>query len=338
MKKICFVLFFLLTFPAFVLAQQSLTIYAQENEKSKVRGTITYADFVEELPIPKKKKKKTIYVKNKKGKKKKKVIYEEITPKEPPTFIPVKTKFGKGFVRRAEFARFKEKASDLSGRYASVSGHVILEKSPNSPGKFNVTIQNGPLDGRAEIAFGNAPIINAGEHKRFQYSEPGCKIDVDLYQRKVRVAQQGCTEYNYGNYTLAGVYDRFSERSRKAEVFNEPERKAKFKKFVWCPEGSFSCEKIRDEDDCTVEIVWSAGGTGVIERRCDDRVHKYRPFERMIPAKKDFLNGEKPIIWKTKRTDMSNEWMLWYYYPKAERYKMVRAGSREDAAYMEIYE
>jgi hypothetical protein len=35
---------------------------------------------------------------------------------------------------------------------------------------------------------------------------------------------------------------------------------------------------------------------------------------------------------------MSNEWMLWYYYPKAERYKMVRAGNREDAAYMEIYE
>ena len=58
MKKICFVLFFLLTFPAFVLAQQSLTIYAQENENSKVRGTITYADFVEELPIPKKKKKR----------------------------------------------------------------------------------------------------------------------------------------------------------------------------------------------------------------------------------------------------------------------------------------
>ena len=75
MKKICFILFFLLTFPAFVLAQQRLTIYAKENENSKVRGTITYADFVEELPIPKKKKKKTIYVKNKKGKKKKKVIY-----------------------------------------------------------------------------------------------------------------------------------------------------------------------------------------------------------------------------------------------------------------------
>ena len=33
MKKICFILFFLLTFPAFVLAQQSLTIYAKENEK-----------------------------------------------------------------------------------------------------------------------------------------------------------------------------------------------------------------------------------------------------------------------------------------------------------------
>ena len=35
---------------------------------------------------------------------------------------------------------------------------------------------------------------------------------------------------------------------------------------------------------------------------------------------------------------MSGEWMIWYYYPKAERLKMVRAGMREDIAYMEIYE
>lgn len=338
MKKSYIFLFLVFFFPGFLFAQQSLPVYASANDKAKVRGEITYADIVEELPIPKKKKKKVIYVKNKKGKKKRKVIYEEFTPKEPPAFIPVKTRFGKGYVRRADFARFKERAADLSGRYASTSGHVILEKSPNSPGKFNVTIQNGPVRERAEIAFGNAKITDVGGHKRFHFEEPGCKVDIDLYQRKVRVAQQGCAEYNVGRYTLAGVYDRYEERVRKAEVFSEPEQRKKFKKFVWCPEGPYSCEKVRDEDDCTVEIVWSAGGNGTIERRCEDRVHKYRPFERVIPAKKDFLNGEKPIIWKTKRTDMSNEWMLWYYYPKAERYKMVRAGSRDDAAYMEVYE
>ena len=334
-KIIIFLLFFL---PAFLFAQQSITVYAKANEKSKVKGQITYVDSVEELPIPKKKKKKVVYVKNKKGKKKRKVIYEEVTPKEPPTFIPVKTKFGKGFVRRAEFARFKERAADLSGKYSSSTGYIILEKSPNSAGKFNVTIQNGPIQGRAEIAIGNLQITNAGEHKRFHYEELGCKIDIDLYQRKVRVVQKGCEEYNVAGFTLAGTYDSYEELVRKAEVFSEPEHRNKFRKYVWCPEGPYSCEKIRDEDGCSVEIVWSAGGKGIIERRCDERVHKYRPFERVIPRKQDFYNGEKPIIWKTKRTDMANEWMLWYYYPKAERYKMIKAGSRDDAAYMEVYE
>ena len=30
--------------------------------------------------------------------------------------------------------------------------------------------------------------------------------------------------------------------------------------------------------------------------------------------------------------------MFWYFYPKAERFKMMRAGMREETAYMEIYE
>ena len=48
--------------------------------------------------------------------------------------------------------------------------------------------------------------------------------------------------------------------------------------------------------------------------------------------------GEKPIALKTKRTDMSGEWMNWYFYPRAGRFKMMRSGQRYDAAYMEIYE
>ena len=46
--------------PAFLFAQQSITVYAKANEKSKVKGQITYVDSVEELPIPKKKKKKVV--------------------------------------------------------------------------------------------------------------------------------------------------------------------------------------------------------------------------------------------------------------------------------------
>ena len=69
-KKI--IIFLLFCLPAFLFAQQSITVYAKANEKSKVKGQITYVDSVEELPIPKKKKKKVVYVKNKKGKKKRK--------------------------------------------------------------------------------------------------------------------------------------------------------------------------------------------------------------------------------------------------------------------------
>jgi hypothetical protein len=58
----------------------------------------------------------------------------------------------------------------------------------------------------------------------------------------------------------------------------------------------------------------------------------------MIPRKRDFYKGEKPVVIKTKRTDMAGEWMIWYFYAKAERLKMVRAGMNEETAYMEIYE
>lgn len=57
-------------------------------------------------------------------------------------------------------------------------------------------------------------------------------------------------------------------------------------------------------------------------------IHKYRPMERMIPHKSDFYRGEKPVMLKTKRMDMSNEWMVWSYYPKAKRFKMTRLGAR----------
>ena len=94
---------------------------------------------------------------------------------------------------------------------------------------------------------------------------------------------------------------------------------------------------MKDENG-PVFITWSKGGKGFIERKAGETVHTYRPFEHVIPHKREFYKGEKPIAIKTKRTDMSGEWMIWYYYPKAERFKMVRAGMRYDIAYMEIYE
>ena len=72
--------------------------------------------------------------------------------------------------------------------------------------------------------------------------------------------------------------------------------------------------------------------------KAGEDVHVYRPFEHMIPRKRDFYKGEKPVVIKTKRTDMAGEWMIWYFYAKAERLKMVRAGMNEETAYMEIYE
>ena len=116
-----------------------------------------------------------------------------------------------------------------------------------------------------------------------------------------------------------------------------PEQTFKFKKYLWCGSGFDSCEKVKD-DNGTVYITWSKDGKGFIERKAGETVNLYRPFENMIPRKRDFYKGEKPIVIKTKRPDMAGEWMIWYFYPKAERLKMVRAGMNEETAYMEIYE
>lgn len=333
---------FLLVIPmAFLYAGETLPVYQKENPDSKVLGLLLASDKVVELPIPPKKKKVVKYVRQKNSKKKKRVIqYVNEETKEPPEFIPVKTKFAKkGFVRRADLARFKERAKDLSGIYSSATGAVVLSKSPNFPGKFNIRIQNGSGTERAEIEVGNIPAReSAGGHTRFSYAEDGCSLEVDLFERKVRVAQKGCEEYNAPGSSLSGNYETYSEYRHRAEVFRDREFSASFKKFTWCPEGPNSCERIRDEGDCTVEIVWSKDSQGMIERRCGEMVHKYRPMERMIPHKRDFFHGEKPVMLKTKRTDMAGEWMVWAYYPKASRFKMFRLGARPEIAYTEIYE
>lgn len=343
LKTIAFSVLFLVATAVF--AQQTLPVFAAADSNSRKLGELSYVDIqtIEELPIQPVRKKVVTYEYVGKGKKKKKKKVEKWVdemPKGPQEYIPIKSRMiSKGFVRRADLARFKEKAQDLSGKYSSPTGYVILEKSPNSPGKFNITIQNGPVKGRAEIAAGNVAITHNGAHERFHYSEPGCTIDIDLFMRQVQVAEKGCEDYHVNNFGFAGSYPRYEEMKRKAETFNgEMEYKGSYKKFLWCPAGESSCEKIKDEEGCKVEIVWSVDGTGMIERRCGDGVHKYRPMERMIPHKADFYNGEKPMMWKTKRADMANEWMVWYNYPYAKRFKMVRMGGKAEAAYMEIYE
>ena len=325
---------------AFLFADQTLPVYQKENPQSRILGYLNASDQVEELPIPPIKKKEVKYVKQRHSKKKKKVVrYVEVPRQEPPEYIPVKTRFAKkGYVRRADLARFKERSVDLSGIYSSKTGTVVLSKSPNSPGRFNIRIQNGDGPVRAEIAIGNLQAKEQFGHTRFEYVEDGCRIDIDLFERKVRVAERGCEEYDVANFKLEGIYDVYKEYRHRVEVFRDPEVRQKFKKFLWCPEGPASCEKIRDEDGCDVEIVWSKDSQGMIERHCGDQVHKYRPMERMIPHKRDFYRGEKPVMIKAKRADMANEWMVWSYYPKAERFKMVRQGAREDIAYTEIYE
>lgn len=338
MKKI--LTLFVLSF-AFLYGGETLPVYQKGNSDSKILGHLSVSDKVVELPIPPQKKKVVKYVKQKNSKKKKRVVkYVNVEPKEAPEFIPVKTKFAKrGFVRRADFARFKERATDLSGIYSSATGSVVLSKSPNFPGKFDIRIQNGSETDRAEIEVGNVPAReSAGGHTRFSYSEKGCNLEIDLFERKVRVAQKGCDEYNARGYSLSGNYETYAEYRHRAEVFRDREVSASFKKFTWCPEGPNSCEKIRDEGGCTVEIVWSRDSRGIIERRCGEMVHKYRPMERMIPHKRDFFRGEKPVMFKTKRTDMAGEWMVWAYYPKASRFKMFRLGARPEIAYTEIYE
>ncbi|HPW93738.1 MAG TPA: hypothetical protein PLT31_00985 [Fibrobacteraceae bacterium] len=330
----------ILLFVCFLTAlsfSQSLTIYRKATDESSPLGTLSYSDWVKELPIKPKKVKKTYYVKNKKGKKVKKVKYETVTPKEPPRFIPVKCKFGSGYANRAELARFFERSKDISGTYSSKTGTAVLQKSPNNPGKFSLVILNGTETERAEFEVGNLELKEANGHSRFRFQEPDCRLDIDYFNRKITILQNGCDAYSTPNFKLGGEYDNYTEIIRRAETFHFPETKYTFKKFLWCPEGPDFCEKTKDENG-KVEIVWSVNGEGLIERRSGDQIHTYRPYERMIPNRSDFYDGEKPIALKTKRTDMSSEWMLWLYYPKAERFKMVRIGTRNDAAYTEIYE
>ena len=347
-------------FVTFALAQETLPVYKKvknDVDESAPIGQLSKSDWIKELPIPKDKVQKVSWVKetvevtdrkgrpvkDKKGrvktktKKKKVVTWVEQEPKEPPTYVPIDCKLGTVWVRRAELARFQQEALDLSGEYASATGSVYLKKSPNNPKRFDVTIQNGPEGNRAEIEMGNLEIRESNGHARFAYQEEGCSVDIAVTGRKVKVAQRGCNEYNAGQYKLEGDYDTYKGNTRKVVSFNMPEVELKFKKFLWCGSGFDSCEEMKDEHGA-VFITWSKGGKGFIERKAGETVHTYRPFEPVIPHKREFYKGEKPIAIKTKRTDMAGEWMIWYYYPKAERFKMVRAGMRYDIAYMEIYE
>jgi hypothetical protein len=200
-----------------------------------------------------------------------------------------------------------------------------------------VTIQNGPLGDRAEIEASDIPMEESTNGGRLSYKEEGCTLDISILNRKVKVAQRGCVDYNSGSFTLEGEYNTYKGNTRRVEVFAMPEQTFKFKKYFWCGSGFDSCEKVKD-DNGTVYITWSKDGKGFIERKAGEDVHVYRPFEHMIPRKRDFYKGEKPVVIKTKRTDMAGEWMIWYFYAKAERLKMVRAGMNEETAYMEIYE
>jgi hypothetical protein len=214
---------------------------------------------------------------------------------------------------------------------------VFLKKSPTNPRYFSFVIQNGPFGNRAELEASNLELREANGHARLTYSEEGCTVDIAVADRKVRVAQRGCNEYNSGKYKLEGEYSNYKGNRRVVETFNMPEQSFKYKKYLWCGSGFDSCEKVKD-DNGTVYITWSKDGKGFIERKAGEDVHVYRPFEHMIPRKRDFYKGEKPVVIKTKRTDMAGEWMVWYFYAKAERLKMVRAGMNEETAYMEIYE
>jgi uncharacterized protein YndB with AHSA1/START domain len=260
-----------------------------------------------------------------------------VEPSEPPRFVPIQCKLGEVWVKRADLARFKQASLDLSGEYASSTGSVILKKSPTNPRYFSFTIQNGPFGGRAELEASNVELRESNGHARLTYTEDGCTVDIAIADRKVRVAQRGCSEYNVGNFKLEGEYNTYKGNRRVVETFNMPEQSFKYKKYLWCGSGFDSCEKVKD-DNGTVTITWSKGGNGFIERAAGEDSHIYRPFEHVIPHKRDFYNGEKPLAIKTKRTDMAGEWMIWYFYPQAQRFKMVRAGMREDTAYMEIYE
>ncbi|MBS7272305.1 hypothetical protein [Fibrobacter sp.] len=360
MKKILISVVCLALFASFSFAQESLSVYkknrGQIDENTPV-GSLLFTDYIKELPIPMDSVKKVtvvkekVVVKDKKGRVKKDkkgnpktkmqrkrvVTWEKVQPSEPPRFVPIQCKLGEVWVKRADLARFKQASLDLSGEYASSTGSVILKKSPTNPRYFSFIIQNGPFGGRAELEASNVELRESNGHARLTYTEDGCTVDIAIADRKVRVAQRGCSEYNVGNYKLEGEYNTYKGNRRVVETFNMPEQSFKYKKYLWCGSGFDSCEKVKD-DNGTVTITWSKDGNGFIERAAGEDSHIYRPFEHVIPHKRDFYNGEKPLAIKTKRTDMAGEWMIWYFYPQAQRFKMVRAGMREDTAYMEIYE
>ena len=360
MKKILISVVCLALFASFSFAQESLSVYkknrGQIDENTPV-GSLLFTDYIKELPIPMDSVKKVtvvkekVVVKDKKGRVKKDkkgnpktkmqrkrvVTWEKVQPSEPPRFVPIQCKLGEVWVKRADLARFKQASLDLSGEYASSTGSVILKKSPTNPRYFSFIIQNGPFGGRAELEASNVELRESNGHARLTYTEDGCTVDIAIADRKVRVAQRGCSEYNVGNYKLEGEYNTYKGNRRVVETFNMPEQSFKYKKYLWCGSGFDSCEKVKD-DNGTVTITWSKDGNGFIERAAGEDSHIYRPFEHVIPHKRDFYNGDKPLAIKTKRTDMAGEWMIWYFYPQAQRFKMVRAGMREDTAYMEIYE
>ena len=360
MKKILISVVCLALFASFSFAQESLSVYKKNREQIDENtpvGSLLFTDYIKELPIPMDSVKKVtvvkekVVVKDKKGRVKKDkkgnpktkmqrkrvVTWEKVQPSEPPRFVPIQCKLGEVWVKRADLARFKQASLDLSGEYASSTGSVILKKSPTNPRYFSFIIQNGPFGGRAELEASNVELRESNGHARLTYTEDGCTVDIAIADRKVRVAQRGCSEYNVGNYKLEGEYNTYKGNRRVVETFNMPEQSFKYKKYLWCGSGFDSCEKVKD-DNGTVTITWSKDGNGFIERAAGEDSHIYRPFEHVIPHKRDFYNGDKPLAIKTKRTDMAGEWMIWYFYPQAQRFKMVRAGMREDTAYMEIYE
>ena len=360
LKKFLLTFCLVAVFSSLAFSQETLNVYkktASGIDENSPLGTLTFTDEIRELPPPMDSVKKVTVVKekveikdrkgnvkrDKKGRPKTKiqrkrvVIWEKVEPKEPPRFVPIKCKLGEVWVKRSDLARFKQASMDLSGEYASPSGSVFLKKSPTNPRYFSFTIQNGPFGYRAELEASNVELRESNGHARLTYKEEGCTVDIAIADRKVKVAQNGCSEYNVGGNKLEGEYNTYKGNRRVVDTFNMPEKSFKYKKYLWCGSGFDSCEKVKD-DNGPVTITWSKGGNGFIEREAGGDVHTYRPFEHVIPHKRDFYNGEKPIAIKTKRTDMAGEWMIWYFYPQAERFKMVRAGMREDTAYMEIYE
>ena len=358
LNKILFSILFV--FGVFAFSQESLSVfrkYQNEVDEANPVGSLIHSDWIKEMPIPQDSVKKariikdTVYV-MKKGKKvydkkgrpkfklkKKKVYYwEKVVSNEPPKYVPIQCKLGDNlWVKRADLARFQQAAQDLSGVYASATGTVTLKKSPTNPRLFTIVIQNGPASGRAELEASNVEAREANGNVRMTYTEEDCTVDLAVVNRRVRVAQRGCSAYNEGSYRLEGEYNTYKGNRRTVETFNFPEQAFTYKYFKWCDSGFDSCKEEKDENG-KVTITWSKGGNGFIERKAGDEIHTYRPFEHVIPHKRDYYKGEKPQVIKTKRTDMSGEWMIWYFYPKSERFKMVRAGMREDIAQMEIYE